>query len=88
MDMMSDTFVKHFIYTEAKEGKALLDRTIETHPDLNYTVNINTHPEIGLIKVEIDLSFLDISEQSMTMLGLTFDEPLHINVSVSEVKLL
>ena len=58
---LSDTFTQHFISREATEAKALLDRTIEMNPHLKYTSNISIHPEISLIKLEIDLSFLDIS---------------------------
>ena len=58
---LSETFTQHFICREANEAKALLDRTIEMNPHLKYTSNISIHPEISLIKLEIDLSFLDIS---------------------------
>ena len=36
------------------------------------------------IRLEIDLSFLDISDSSMVMLGLSYDYPLVISLSLSE----
>lgn len=58
---LSDTFTQHFISREAQEAKTLLDRTFEMDPNLRYSCNISIHPEISLIKCEIDLSFLDIT---------------------------
>lgn len=78
----------HFIFRHALEGKQLLLESFRGSPGMEYSMQISTHYEIALIKLELDLSFLDITEETMNMLGLTFDEPLSINISINENRLL
>jgi len=78
----------HFIFLHALEGRQLLIESFRGSPGLEYSMQVSTHYEIALIKLELDLSFLDITEETMNMLGLTFDEPLSINISINENRLL
>lgn len=78
----------HFLFQQALECRQLLIESFRGSPGLEYSMQISTHYEIALIKLELDLSFLDITEETMNMLGLTFDEPLSINISINENRLL
>ena len=78
----------HFIFRHAVEGRQLIVESFRGSPGMEYSMQISIHLEIALIKLELDLSFLDISEETMNMLGLTFDEPLAINISINENRLL
>jgi ubiquitin-protein ligase len=77
----------HFIFREAREAMLLLEFTIAAQPGLKYALGISEYPSIGIIRLELDLSFLDISDQAMCMLGLHFNSPLSVTVSVSDIHL-
>jgi ubiquitin-protein ligase len=77
----------HFIFREAREAMRLLDATIAELPELKYSVGVSECSSIGIIRLELDLSFLDISNQAMKMLGLHFNSPLSVTISVSDVLL-
>jgi ubiquitin-protein ligase len=82
------SYSEHFIFREAKDAMGLLEATIALNSDLKYALSIAEYPSIGTVRMEIDLSFLDISEQAMMMLGLNFNAPLSVTVSVSDVHLM
>jgi ubiquitin-protein ligase len=88
MSEIGDIARTHFIFRQADEARQLLSETIASNPGLMYSCNIDSCPELANIRIDIDLSFLDISEQSMNMLGLTFEYPLTVSVLVNEQMIL
>lgn len=73
---------EHFIFTQANEAKRLLDQLIANVPAIQYGINITSKPQLMQIHIEIDPSFLDISDREMQMLGLSFEHPILIKVLV------
>ena len=80
-DDMSDVSETHFVFRHAEEGKMLLETWLHQDSELAYSMRLTTHPGIAMVKLELDLSFLDLSEESLDMLGLTLAELLTVNVS-------
>ena len=78
---------EHFIFTQANEAKRLLDQLIANVPEIQYGINITPKPQIMQIHIEIDPSFLDISDREMQMLGLSFEHPILIKVVVDVYQL-
>lgn len=85
---IGDIARNHFIFRQADEARQLLHQTISRNPGLMYSCEIDSSPELSYIRIEIDLSFLDISEQSMNMLGFTSDYPLSVSILINEQMIL
>lgn len=50
-------------------------------------IRVVVFKEVLMIKIEISLNFLDISDEVMEILGLTFDEPLLISLHLNESRI-
>mmetsp|Transcript_52064 Transcript_52064/g.59470 ORF Transcript_52064/g.59470 Transcript_52064/m.59470 type:complete len:1019 (+) Transcript_52064:116-3172(+) len=78
-------FRHHFVCREAQDAISLVHQNSD---QLRNGMRVVVIPDLLLVKLEIELSFLDISESSLRMLGLTFEEPLAINLILGEQKLM
>ena len=68
-------------YKEAQEAAAILQKH---QSQIRDSLRVVTYDEILLVRLEIDLNFLDIDEALLAILELNFDEPLTINLSINE----
>lgn len=79
---------KHFIFREVDEAIELLNMTIQSCSCLEFSCRILNNSVVSNVRIEIDLSFLDISDSAMVMLGLNYDSPLVISISMNEISIL
>jgi ubiquitin-protein ligase len=81
IDDLSDVSDNHFVFRHAEEAKMLVDTWLHQDPELAYSVKLSVFQGIAMVKLELDLSFLDLSKESLDMLGFTLDELLTVNLS-------
>ena len=81
IDDMSDVAESHFLFRHAEEAKMLVETWLHQDPEMAYSVKISVFPGIAMVKLEVDLNFLDMSQESLDMLGMTLEEPLTVNLS-------
>ena len=81
VDDLSDVSENHFAFRHAEEGKMLVDTWLHQDPELAYSVKMSVFQGIAMVKLEVDLSFLDLSEETLDMMGFTLDEILTVNLS-------
>lgn len=81
VDDLSDVSETHFAFRHAEEAKMLVDTWLHQDPELAYSVKLSVFQGIAMVKLEVDLSFLDLSKETLDMLGFTLDELLTVNLS-------
>mmetsp|Transcript_11550 Transcript_11550/g.11608 ORF Transcript_11550/g.11608 Transcript_11550/m.11608 type:complete len:126 (-) Transcript_11550:2170-2547(-) len=88
MEGIAEYAEKHFVFQEAQRAVELLESTFQRCPQLRHSCKIYNYPSLCNIRIELDLAFLDISDSVMNMLGLNYDNPLTISMTISEIKLI
>jgi hypothetical protein len=74
-------FEKTPFYQEAIKAIAYTDKNQKLLKD---SMQVIVYKELLLIRLEIDLNFLDLATNCIEMLGFTLEEPLTINLTVDQ----
>ena len=85
LDEIAGLCQDHFIFKHAQEASQLLQRTFSSEPGMLYSCRIDSLPQSCSIRIELDLSFMSVSDDVVSMLGLTFESPLVIRIDVNEL---